>query len=150
MVAMLKTILILCAGALAYGADDPWAKVKELKIGAELQVYKRGSSQPLTVKMDELTDDNLVVISKSAQTAIPREEIDRIDARSSGRTRTPTEVKGTEKNAATDPRSTIPGPNAPPGAMAHPSTGVSSGVTWTKPGFETVYRRTASAPPQKK
>jgi len=28
--------------------------------------------------MDELTDDNLVVINKNAQTAIPRDEIERI------------------------------------------------------------------------
>ena len=27
------------------------------------------------------------------------------------------DTKVTEKNAATDPRSTIPGPNSPPGAM---------------------------------
>ena len=53
---MLKTVIILCASALVFGADDPWAKVKELKIGSELQVYTRGSLQPLTVKMDELTD----------------------------------------------------------------------------------------------
>jgi hypothetical protein len=149
MEAMLKTILILCASALAFGADDPWAKVKELKTGAELQVFKRGTAQPMTVKMDELTDDNLVVISKNAQTAIPRDEIERIDARSGGRTRTPTEPKTTEKNAATDPRSTIPRPNSPPGAMNAPSTEVSSGVTWNKPGFETVYRRTASMPTKK-
>src|SRR5947209_19339008 len=139
---MLKTILILCVSTLAFGADDPWAKVKELKTGTELQVFKRGSAQPLTVKMDELTDDNLVVINKNEHTAISREEIERIDARSGGRTRTPTEPKTTETNPATDPRSTIPGPNSPPGAMAHPSTELSSGVTWTKPGFETVYRRT--------
>ena len=149
MEAMLKTILILCAGALAFGADDPWAKVKELKTGTELQVFKRGTAQPMMVKMDELTDDNLVVISKNAQTAIPREEIERIDARSGGRTRTPTEPKTTEKNAATDPRSTIPRPNSPPGAMNAPTTEVSSGVTWNKPGFETVYRRTASMPSKK-
>ena len=67
-VSMLKTIITLCAAALAFGADDPWAKVKELKTGAELQVYKRGSVQPLSVKMDELTDQNLIVINKNAQT----------------------------------------------------------------------------------
>jgi len=141
---MLKTVIILCASALVFGADDPWAKVKELKTGSELQVYTRGSAQPLAVKMDELTDTNLLVINKNAQTAIPRYEIERIDARPSGSTRTVNDTKVTEKNAATDPRSTIPGPNSPPGAMHSPSTGVSNGVTWSKPGFETVYRRTAA------
>jgi hypothetical protein len=146
---MLKTIITLCAAALAFGADDPWAKVKELKTGAELQVYKRGAVQPLAVKMGELTDQNLIVINKNAETAISRDDIERIDARPISKTRTVNETKITEKNAATDPRSTIPGPNSPPGAMNPPASGASSGVTWSKPGFETVYRRTAERAPKK-
>ena len=146
---MLKTILVLCAAALAFGADDPWAKVKELKTGTELRVYKRGSAQPLTVKMDELTDENLVVIDKKEQKAIPRDQIDRIDSRAAGRSRTTTDTMTAEKNAANDPRSNIPGPNAPPGAMHAPSTTASSGVSWSKQDFETVYRRQTGAPPKK-
>src|SRR3989442_14639786 len=142
---MWKSFLILCAAALAFGADDPWTKVKQLKTGAELRVYKRGAAQPLTVKMDELTDENLVVISKNAQMAIPRDQIERIDARASARKRTVTDTQTAEKNAATDPRSNIPGPNQPPGAVHAPTTTTSSGVTWTKQDFETVYRRTAAA-----
>src|SRR6266481_5451758 len=143
---MIKTVIVLCAASLAFGADNPWAKVKDLKTGTELHVYKRGSMQPLTVKMDELTDENLVVIQKNEQTAIPRDQIDRIDARPAGRTRTTTDTKTAESNAATDPRSTIPGPNQPPGAVHAATTTASSGVNWTTPGFENVYRRTASAP----
>jgi hypothetical protein len=139
---MLKTIIILCAAAIAFGADDPWAKVKELKTGSELQVYKRGSVQPLTVKMDELTDQNLIVINKNAQTAILRDDIERIDARPSGKTRTVNETKVSEKNAATDPRSTIRA-RIHPGRDESSYVWASSGVTWSKPGFETVYRRTA-------
>ena len=147
---MLKSVFFgLCCAALLSGADDPWAKVKELKSGSELRVYKRGAAQPLTVKMDELTDDNLVVISKNTQTAIPRDQIERIEARPSGRTRTTTDTVTAEKNAATDPRSNIPGPNQPPGAAHASSTTTSSGVTWTKQDFEVVYRRTAGAPPKK-
>jgi hypothetical protein len=147
---MLKTTILLCAAAaLAIGADDPWAKVKELKTGAELRVYKRGATQPLSVKMDELTDENLVVISKSEQVAIPRDQIERIDSRPAGRTRTTTDTATAEKNAATDPRSNIPGPNSPPGAMHAPSTTTSSGVTWTSQPFETIYHRTAGGAPKK-
>ena len=145
----MKTILILCAAAFAYGADDPWTKVKELKTGAELRVYKKGAVQPLTAKMDELTDENLVVISKNSQLAIPRDQIERIDARPSGRSRTVTNTQTAEQNAATDPRSTIPGPNQPPGAVHAPSTTTASGVTWTKQDFETIYRKTAGSPPKK-
>jgi len=148
---MMKTVILVCAGALlAFGADDPWAKVKQLKTGAELHVYKKGAVQPITVKMDELTDESLVVIVKNEQTAIPRDQIERIDARPSGRTRTTTDTMTAEKNAATDPRSAIPGPNQPPGAVHASTTTTSSGVTWSSQGFETVYHRTAGTPPVKK
>ena len=142
---MLRAFLLLCAAALAFAADDPWAKVKELKTGAELHVFKRGATQFLTVKMDELTEENLVVISKNTQLAIPRDQIDRIDARPNGRARTMTNTQTAEQNAATDPRSTIPGPNQPPGALHAQTTTTSSGVTWTKQDFETIYRRTAGS-----
>jgi len=143
---MLKTILVLCAAAVAFGAEDPWAKVKELKTGSELRVYKRGSAQPLLVKMGDLTDDNLVVVNKKEETAIPRDQIDRIEARLAARTRTTTDTESAEKNAASDPRSSIPGPNAPPGAMHAPTTTTSTGVQWTKQDFEVVYRRPTGAP----
>src|ERR1035437_10697901 len=84
---MPKFVLFLCTAVLAFGADDPWAKLKKLKTGTELRVYKKGAAQPLLVKMDELTDDNLVVIDKNAQTAIARELIDRVDYRPSGKSR---------------------------------------------------------------
>ena len=76
-----KLALFLCTAFLAFGVDDPWAKLKELKTGTELRVFKKGAAQPLLVKMDELTDDNLVVINKNEQTAIPRDVIDRVDYR---------------------------------------------------------------------
>ena len=144
-----RVLLFIAAAALVLAAGDPWAKVKELKTGTELQVYKRGALKPLTVKMDELTDENLVVIEKKTQVAIPRDQIERIDARPSGRTRTMTDTATKEMDAASDPRSNIPGPNQPPGAVHAPSTTATSGVTWTSQGFETVYRRTAGTPPKK-
>ena len=50
---MLKTVFVLCCGmSLAMAADDPWAKVKAIKSGSELRVYKKGAAQPLVVKMD--------------------------------------------------------------------------------------------------
>ena len=142
---MLRAFLLLCAAALAFAADNPWTKVKEIKTGTELHVFKRGATQFLTVKMDELTEENLVVISKNTQLAIPRDQIDRIDARPNGRARTMTNTQTAEQNAATDPRSTIPGPNQPPGALHAQTTTTSSGVTWTKQDFETIYRRTAGS-----
>ena len=143
---MRKLALFLCTAFLAFGADDPWAKLKELKTGTELRVFKKGAAQPVLVKMDELTDDNLVVINKNEQTAIPRDQIDRVDYRPSGsrvtRTNTPKVTDGVG-----DPKSVIPGPN---GGTSGPSTSTSSGLSiGSKPDFETVYKRPPSAAPKK-
>jgi hypothetical protein len=135
-----------CGALIAFAADDPWTKVKELKSGTELRVYKKGSTQPLTVKMDEANDDRLVIVNKNEQSSIPREEIDRIDARPSAKRPVTKESKTTTTDAASDPRSTIPGPKGNgPGTTTSSSTGYSFG---SKPDFETVYRRPA-APPKK-
>ena len=67
-------LFLLVAVAAAWAADDAWSKVKALKTGTELRVYKKGSMQPVLAQMDELTDDNLVVVVKKTQTAIARDE----------------------------------------------------------------------------
>ena len=135
-------LLLMLAGLVAFGADDPWAKVKALKTGAELHVYKKGSVQPVTAQMDELTDENLVVIVKKTQTAIPRDQIDRIDARPSGGSRVTKET--TTKENFPDSKAAADAGSAGP---AMPSTSTSTSVSvGGKPDFETVYRRPAGAP----
>lgn len=144
---MRKLALFFCTALLAFSADDPWTKVKELKTGTELRVIKRGVAQPLLVKMDELTDENLLVIEKNKQTAIPRDQIDRVDARPSGKSRLTTETKVTDN--AGDPKAVIPGPeqqNGTPGPRSTTSSNVSIG---SKPDFETIYRRPTGAPMKK-
>jgi hypothetical protein len=143
---MRKLALFLCTAFLAFGADDPWAKLKELKTGTELRVFKKGAAQPVLVKMDELTDDNLVVINKNEQTAIPRDQIDRVDYRPSG-SRVTRQSTTKVTDGVGDPKSVIPGPN---GAASGPSTSTSSGLSiGSKPDFETVYKRPPSAAPKK-
>src|SRR5450631_4636065 len=113
---MRKLALLFCAALVAFGADDPWAKLKELKTGTELRVYKKGAAQPLLVKMDELTDDNLVVINKHEQTAIPRDQIDRVDYRPAVKSRVTKETSTKVTDSATDPKAAIPSPHqGPPG-----------------------------------
>ncbi|MCU1235466.1 MAG: hypothetical protein JWP63_3433, partial [Candidatus Solibacter sp.] len=90
---MRKLLFSLSIAVALFGADDPWAKVKELKSGTELRVYKKGAGQPLNVKMGDLTDENLIVIDKKEQTAISRDVIERIDARPTGKSRVTTESK---------------------------------------------------------
>ena len=67
-------LLLLLTGLVAFGAGDDWAKVKALKTGSELRVYKKGSTQPITAQMDELTDDNLVVIVSSLRLHLKRSD----------------------------------------------------------------------------
>jgi hypothetical protein len=123
-------LLLMLAALAASGADDEWTKVRSLKTGAELRVYKKGSAQPVSAQMDELTDENLIVIVKKTQTAIPRDQIDRIDARppSGGATKETT----TKQTVDADGKETT-----------STSTGYSIGG---KQNFETVYRRPPGAP----
>jgi len=138
---MARTLIMLLAAAAVFAADDPWAKVRELKGGAELRVYKKGSAQPILAKMDELTDDNLMLVVKSAQVAIARDLIERIDYRpAAGRVQTETKSKTTDPDTR---------PSPPGYGSRTPGTSVSSGVNVvSKPDFETIYKRPA-APPKK-
>jgi hypothetical protein len=145
---MRKLVLFLFTALLAFAVDDPWAKLKELKTGTELRVYKKGAALPLVVKMDELTDENLVVINKNEQTAIARDLIDRVDYRPSGKSRVTTQSTTKVNDGVGDPKAVIPGPRQQgnPG----PSTSTSSGLSiGSKPDFETIYRRPTGAPPKK-
>jgi len=147
---MRKLLFPLCFALALLGADDPWAKVKELKTGTELRVFKKGAAQPIMVKMGDLTDDNLVVINKSEETAIARDQIDRIDYRPTGKSRLTTETKVATKDPTGDPKAVIPAPNYR-GAGEGPSNSTSTGLSiGSKPDFETVYRRPNGAPPPPK
>jgi len=137
-----KILLMLLAAIAVWAADDDWAKVKALKTGTEIRVFKKGSMQPVMALMDELTDDNLIVLVKKTQTAIARDQIDRIDARPAGGSRVTKET--TTKETYPDAKSAGPSPNKSPDV---PGTTTSTNVTiGSKPDFETVYRRPIGAP----
>jgi hypothetical protein len=61
---MRTLFLLLLAVLVVFGAGDEWAKVKALKTGAELRVYKKASTQPISALMVEITDENLIVMIK--------------------------------------------------------------------------------------
>ncbi len=143
----MRTLVALLIAVAAFGADDPWAKVKDLKTGAEIRIYKRGSAQPLLGTFDELRDDDMVVVIKHEQTAIPKEQIERLDARpQKSESRVTKETK--TKTEMPDARSNIPGPRQGP-AKATTTTSTNVILSSSKPDFETVYRRTPGAPPAK-
>jgi hypothetical protein len=144
---MSRLLLFLFTALLAFAADNPWAKVKDLKTGTELRIFKIKAKQPMLAKMDELTDESLVVIVKNEQTAIPKEEIDRIDYRP------PQTGSRLTKESKTTTTTDLPepvGPRPTPGASV-PGMSSSSGVSvGSKPDFETIYRRSSAPPPAPK
>jgi hypothetical protein len=144
---MLRTLLVVFTAVVftstqALAADDPWAKVKDLKSGTELRVYKKGASQPLLVKMGEVTDENLVVVNKNEQIAVPKDQIDRVDFRPV-KSRVTKETKTTVSNGG-EAGPPTPGPNQNAGG---PTSSTSTNVSFgSKADFETIYRRQAGAP----
>src|SRR5581483_171517 len=100
--------LALTAACLASGAgiktDDGWGKVKELKSGTELRIYRKGAAQPILAKAGDATDDKLIIVLKNTQSAIDKSEIERIDAR-------PTQ---TSRRAKVDSKATMNEPAAQP------------------------------------
>jgi hypothetical protein len=137
-------MLVLCS-VVAIGASDPWAKVREIKSGTELRIYKKGVKQPVLARMDDALEDKIIVALKDEQTAIAKEDIDRVDARPSDKGK---RVVAETKTAATNPNhSASPRDNI--GGSSMPGTSSSSGLTLGgKPDFQTVYRR-LPAPPAK-
>lgn len=133
---LLGTAVVLAA------ADDPWTKVQELKSGSDLRIYKKGASQPLTARFDEANEERIVIVVKNEQMSIPKEDIDRVDARAGART--PRKMIPDTKVKTNDPDYT---PRPAAGAPV-PSTSYSTGlsVSGGKPDFEIVYRRAAGAP----
>ncbi len=146
----MRTVLAgLAIAALAFAADDGgWSKLKQLKGGTELRVIRKGARSPLIVSFDEAFDERLSVATKTEQISIPKEEIERIDYRPSGKegpkvTRE-TRVEDTRGNDGVKP-----GPDSHPSA---PGKSYSTNTTFggSKPDFEPIYRRLATLPPPKK
>ena len=144
---MKRLLLILAAAAVACsGADDPWAKVKELKSGSQLKIWKKGASQPVEAVYDDLDDEKLLVVMKNEQVAIAKDGIDRIDARPSTKKDKP-KVESSVKREINQP-STVAAPPRDQKSRVIPgeSTSATSTVSWTNSSFETVYRRVPVAP----
>jgi hypothetical protein len=143
-----KLAIAFSAVILAGAAENPWDKVKELKSGTEIRIYRNGVAQPIEAKLDEARDDVVVVVVKNEQKAIAKDEIVRLDARPKGGSRVTTET--TTKTERPDARPQATPQSRPPVPGQSTSSGVSFGG---KPAYETIYRRVAhspfNAPPKK-
>jgi hypothetical protein len=135
--------LLLAAAIAAMCADDPWTAVTKLKSGTEIRVLKKGSTQAVSGKFDEANDERLLLVVKNEQISIPKEQVDRVDARNaadSGRVKVDGKTTVEDPQAAKEPAA---GMNAPAAVGTTTTSAVSIG---SKPGFETVYRRPLGAP----
>jgi hypothetical protein len=128
------------------GAEDHWDKVRELKSGTELRIQKRNAAQPVMAQMDEANEERILVVVKNEQVSIPKEQIDRVDARPKGGSRVVKETKTTSAPMANP----SPSEQRPGGATPGPSASTSSSLSFgSKPDFETVYRRQPLGLPRK-
>jgi hypothetical protein len=130
-------IPFLLAALACVAADDDWSKVAAIKSGSEIRVVRKGKPQPLVGKMDEARPETLVLVVKNEQMAIPKEEIERVDARPNASKMTKTETVNNQ------PAYEAPGTPNRPTRPGGPSGSASSGVSFGKADFETVYRRKA-------
>jgi hypothetical protein len=135
---MTKALILCCALFASFAADDPWDKVRELKSGTELRIIKKGSVQPILARMDEATAESLLVVVKTEQISLPRDQIVRIDYRPvkpSGL------IKEPQSAVVTDNRAT--GGGYQTGQTSSISSGIN--VAGKQQEFKTIYRR----PPDK-
>ncbi len=137
---------LLIAASLAFAADpaktdDQWSKVKELKSGTEIRVYKKGARQPILAKAGDATDEKLIIVVKNEETAIDKNDIDRVDARPQAGRRAKVESKTSNNEPTSQPVDGVRPENYPKPGSSY-SSGVSMG---SKPDFETIYQRRAGA-----
>jgi hypothetical protein len=137
---MPKLLLVTLTALAVFAADTPWDKVRDLKTGTELRIFKKGSRQPVIGTMDEANDERLVVVIKNEELAIQKDDIDRIDFRPATKSHAVKETRTTQS----DSTQTAPVGPQPKGSQPGPSTSTTTSIsTGSKPDFETIYRRTA-------
>lgn len=134
---MLRILVFLLSAMTGWAAEDAWAKVRELKSGAELRIYKKGAKQPVLAKRYEATEESLVVVVKNEQLAIPKDEIERIDAR-------PVE-RGSRIRIRITKETKVTGGDRKAPRDKSIWTNINIG---SRPDFETVYKRSEAAPPK--
>ena len=100
-----KLAMLFSAAALTAAAQSTsWDKVKALKSGTELRIVQQGVERPIEATFDELREDDLLVVVKNEQKAIPKYQIERIDARPKGGSRVTAETKSKTEQPDTRPQ----------------------------------------------
>ena len=76
---MWKLAALWMACAIAWGAEASWQKVKDLKIGSDIRVFRKDATMPVSGKSGGVTDDKLIIMIKKHQVSIDKADIDHID-----------------------------------------------------------------------
>ena len=141
---MTRTILFLLASAATalLAADNSWDKVKELKSGTDIRIYRAGVPDPIEGKFDEANDEHIVFVVKKEQKSMSKDAVLRLDYRPKPGSRT------TETKTTNTPPDTTPAAGMAHGAQV-PGQSSSTNVSFGKAGWETLYRRTAGHAPVK-
>ncbi|MBY0503426.1 MAG: hypothetical protein K2X03_05945 [Bryobacteraceae bacterium] len=137
--------LLLCA---VLADESAWDKVRAVEPGAELRIYRRAVKEPVVAKLDEATEDHLIIVLRDEQIAIRRAEIDRIDRRprlASGRVAI-VPRKMTRVNPSEQGQPVVQGTSAST-ALANAARTDTLSIR-SKPPFEFLYRRPTSLPKQ--
>ena len=116
--------LLLLALTVAWSAEDPWQKAKELATGSDIRIYKLGSTKPISGKMAGVGEGKVQVIVKNDQIAIQQADIDRIDYHP---------PKGKPVKTESNVISTT-------GSGTNETSTTST--SWSRDGWQTVYRKT--------
>jgi hypothetical protein len=130
---MRRIILTLLTALAAFAAEDPWVKVRELQKDAELKIYKVNTKTPILARFDRASDESLIVVTKTGQESILKEDIERLDCRRERSPRPETRVE--RKVAAKGAEVTS---NTLPGGTTSVKTGI---AIPSKPAFEKIYER---------
>lgn len=136
---MLRRFLFLAFTSVSFAADDAWVKVKALASGTELRIVKAGTRTPILAKLDEATDESLIIATKTEQLAIPKEQLEKIEYRpkqTASRIVRETTTDNTPLNK--DAARPSPGPTRTPGPSGSSSSNVTIGG---KPDFQVIWTR---------
>lgn len=137
----MKRLLVLFVLGLTglFAADDGWGKVKSTESGTELRIKRVGKLPTLVANLDEVTDESVIVTTKTEQISVPKEEIERIDFRKGSRGRQVTR-QVTNDNTPLDKEAARPkpGPARTPGPVGSSSSSVTMGG---KPSYELLWKR---------
>ncbi|MBI2685010.1 MAG: hypothetical protein HYX27_01745 [Acidobacteria bacterium] len=126
--------------AAAFAADDGWGKVKAVPNGTEVRVTKIGARFGVIANVYEVTDESIIVTTKTEQISFAKDQIVKIESRpfaSTSRVTRSSTVDNTPLNR--EAARPTPGPSRTPGPSGSASSGLhvsgkeAFNLVWTRP-----------------